>query len=44
MGPALSLDDAVALTVDWYVQENGGIDALDLCRRQIGSYVELMSE
>jgi len=42
--PALSLADAVALTVDWYVQENAGIDALDLCRRQIGSYVELMSE
>ena len=39
-----SAADGSRSTVDWYVQENAGIDALDLCRRQIGSYVELMSE
>ena len=41
--PALSLADAVALTVDWYVEEHAGRNALDLCRRQIGSYQELLS-
>ena len=41
--PALSLADAVALTVDWYVEEHAGGNSLDLCRRQIGSYKELLS-
>lgn len=40
--PALRLADAVALTVDWYVEEHAGGNALDICRRQIGGYKELL--
>ena len=41
--PALRLADAVALTVDLYVEEHAGGNALDICRRQIGGYKELLS-
>lgn len=39
--PRLSVDDAVAWTVDWYKQQEGGADARAITRAQIDAYMKL---
>jgi CDP-glucose 4,6-dehydratase len=41
--PALTLDETIQMTVEWYKNYNQGVDMYELCKRQIEEYMNALN-